>query len=90
MRRLTVTLGWGANDGASGEGDNLTQDHRGRVRRLGCRQAPAGVRAAVLHGGNGADVLTGGAGRDYLDGGGGPDVARRVRAGDRVLSCRIA
>ena len=88
--KLTVTLGRGANDGAKGEGDNLLKTIEVVFAGSGADSLSAGVMGAVLHGGNGSDVLTGGAGADYLDGGGGADTARRVRAGDRVLSCRIA
>ena len=55
----------------------------------GADKLSAGVKPAVLHGGNGNDLLTGGKGADYLDGGGGADRARRVGRGDCVLSCRI-
>ena len=61
--KLTITLGKGANDGAKGEGDNLLKTVEVVFAGSGADKLTAGVKGAVLHGGDGADVLTGGSGR---------------------------
>jgi hypothetical protein len=84
----TVTLDGVANDGAAGEGDNVSAD----VEDVGTFQIqPVTITGSAaandLRGGDGADTVDGGAGNDTLFGGSGNDTLRaRDGFADRV-SC---
>jgi hypothetical protein len=84
----TITLDGVANDGAAGEGDNVSAD----VEDVGTFQAQpvtvvGSAAANNLRGGDGADTIEGGAGNDTLSGGLGNDTLRaRDGFADRV-SC---
>jgi Ca2+-binding RTX toxin-like protein len=62
--QVTVTIGSGANDGATAEKDNVLDDVEGVV---------GGSGPDLLTGEDGANTLSGGAGADHLNGLGGDD-----------------
>lgn len=79
---VRVTLDGIANDGASGEGDNVLGDNEEVDGGAGDDTLVAGTAGTALRGGDGNDALLGGpaadgldgeAGDDVLDGAGGPD-----------------
>ena len=74
---VTVTANsGGANDGESGEGDNVsTEGISGGSGNDTLRGDPAAADAGVLEGNGGNDLLDGGPGADDLNGGPGLDVA---------------
>jgi Ca2+-binding RTX toxin-like protein len=63
-KRVTVTIGLGANDGVTGEKDNVLDD---------VEVVLGGLAGDVLTGEDGANTLVGGAGADQLNGLGGDD-----------------
>ena len=65
---MTVSIGDGANDGATGEGDDVHAD----VERL-----RGGSAADILSGDAIANVIYGAAGNDQIDGNAGNDIALR-------------
>ena len=77
VEALTLTLAGGADDGASGEGDDLRN----------VEAATAGAGADTLIGSDAANKLTGSGGADTLQGGGGPDLMLGG-AGDDALRAR--
>jgi Ca2+-binding RTX toxin-like protein len=73
---LTITVGNNlANDGASGEGDNVA----GTVEAV-----LGGVASDVISGDDGADLLRGGDGNDVLNGNGGDDDLRGESGNDTL------
>ena len=71
---ITVTIGAGANDGLSGENDNVqTEDVNGSNTAVDNITGDAGRNIIDGGSGNVADNLNGGAGRDFLIGGPGGD-----------------
>jgi Ca2+-binding RTX toxin-like protein len=71
---VAVTEGAGADDGESGEGDNVANGETILGGSAGDSLTGAG-EPNVLRGGRGDDVLDGGLGADDLEGGAGTDVA---------------
>jgi Ca2+-binding RTX toxin-like protein len=94
---LTITMdGATANDGVSGEGDNVASDVEVLVGGGGNDQITGGAGDNELWGGSGNDVLdgaggndmlSGGAGSDTLNGGLGADVLDGESASGDVLDC---
>ena len=72
---LVVTVGTGANDGATGENDNIGSDVEQVNGGASSDNLTAASNGTVLSGGGGSDTLTGGDGDDRLFGGGGDDKA---------------
>jgi hypothetical protein len=70
---VAVTLDDAANDGASGEADNVFSDVEDVVGTPGDDTLAGSAATNALTGGAGNDTLTGGAGRDALRGGDGVD-----------------
>jgi Ca2+-binding RTX toxin-like protein len=79
---VTVTLDGAANDGGSGEGDNVSSDVEDvtggsaadtLTGNSGDNELVGGAGDDTIAGGDGNDGLTGGGGRDNLDGGAGRD-----------------
>jgi Ca2+-binding RTX toxin-like protein len=80
---LTVTLDNVANDGESGENDDVHSDVQNVIGGSGSDTLTGSSGSNVLTGGNGGDTLDGGTGTDVLNGGAGADVvsyATRVAA----------
>lgn len=80
---VSVTVGRRADDGVSGEGDDVAADVETVVGGTGDDELVAAAGGTTLRGGEGVDRVIGGAGRDALhgdegddrlDGRGGPDV----------------
>lgn len=71
---LRIDLDGAADDGASGEGDNVRADVEYVYGGSGNDTLGGNAYSNRLFGGNGNDVLTGGGGADVLDGGAGNDV----------------
>ena len=85
-RPITVTIGSGANDGASGEGDNVKSDvERVRGGSAGDKLSTLASVKVQLRGLGGNDQLTGGPLADLLDGGGGNDRLTGKGAADIYL-----
>ncbi|AKU98158.1 Alkaline phosphatase [Labilithrix luteola] len=86
---VTVTIGAGsgasADDGVSGEQDDVTADVEVVVGGSGDDTLTASATAATLQGGPGNDTLIGGAGDDTLSGGAGNDILRG-KAGNDILN----
>lgn len=86
---VTVTIGAGsgasADDGLSGEKDDVTADVEVVIGGSGDDTLTASTTAATLQGGPGNDTLIGGAGDDTLSGGAGNDTLRG-KAGNDVLN----
>jgi Ca2+-binding RTX toxin-like protein len=74
---VTVTLGDGATDGETGEGDVLTN----------VENVTGGAGPDHLTGGSGANLLSGGAGDDEILGGGGSDSDHSLGASDPFTGC---
>lgn len=70
---VTASLDGVANDGESGENDNLSTDIENLIGGSGGDTLSGGTAANVLTGGAGADTLNGDVGADTLDGGLGAD-----------------
>lgn len=70
---VNVTVGVGADDGASGEGDNVAGDVENVKGGSANDSLTGNAGANRLEGGGGNDVLLGGDGNDVLDGGPGSD-----------------
>lgn len=75
-RDLTITLDDQANDGETGEGDNLLGSIDLIFGGLANDSITGREGNETLIGDEGNDLLDGGAGEDTLDGGGGADVYR--------------
>jgi RTX calcium-binding nonapeptide repeat (4 copies) len=71
-----------ADDGESGEGDNVGTDVEGIVGGAGDDTLVGDARNNVLIGQRGSDTLMGGGGQDFLEGGGDDDVLSGGRARD--------
>lgn len=82
---VTVTIGAGANDGESGENDNINDDVEVVTGGAGNDSLTASALAATLNGGPGNDTLIGGAGNDTLNGGAGNDTLRG-KGGNDVMN----
>ena len=80
---LTVTLDDNSNDGAAGEGDNVTSTVENVTGGTAGDTLTGSVANNRLIGGNGSgnDTLNGGGGNDYLSGGDGNDT---LRGGDNT------
>lgn len=84
---VTVTVGAGANDGPTGEGDDVRADVERVWGGPGDDVLSTSVTGAVqLRGLSGHDQLTGGSNTDLLEGGGGND-RLRGRIGRDALKC---
>lgn len=70
---LTITMGSGADDGESGESDNLTADIESCIGGLGDDTMTGSAQPDDLNGGPGSDTLYGGDGNDTLSGDAGDD-----------------
>lgn len=82
---LTVTLDGVANDGASGEGDNVQPDVEDVTTEAGNDSITGNDGFNILDGSTGNDTIDGGAGNDVLFGGAGNDTLRaRDGYADRV------
>jgi Ca2+-binding RTX toxin-like protein len=71
---VIVSLDGRANDGAAGEGDNVTPSVEGAIGGRGADRLTGNSRSNRLRGGAGNDTLRGGRGRDMLEGGTGRDI----------------
>ena len=82
---ITVTLDDNANDGSSGEGDNVRSDVEDIQTTGGNDTITGNAALQIISGGSGNDSIEGGAGNDILSGDTGDD-ALRARDGfaDRV------
>ncbi len=85
-RDLTITLDDQANDGETGEGDNLLGSIDLIFGGLANDSITGREGNETLIGDEGNDLLDGGAGEDTLDGGGGADV---YRGGDGIDSADV-
>ena len=72
---LTITVDNVANDGATGELDNVHSDNEIITGGVGDDTITGSANAETLNGGTGNDTLTGVGGADVLNGGGGTDTA---------------
>ena len=79
---VTVSLDGRANDGAAGEGENVTPSVEGVVGGRGADRLVGNSRTNRLRGGRGNDTLRGGRGRDSLEGGAGRDTLSGGPSGD--------
>ncbi|MGH2905629.1 MAG: S8 family serine peptidase [Solirubrobacterales bacterium] len=70
---LNISLDDVANDGAVGEGDNISGDTETVISGSGNDTVTGNSLANTLLGGNGTDTIDGGLGADSLQGGGGTD-----------------
>jgi hypothetical protein len=70
---LTITIDNNANDGASGEGDNVKTDVENVLGGSGSDKITGSSANNVLKGNSGNDQLFGGVGNDVLEGGRGHD-----------------
>jgi Ca2+-binding RTX toxin-like protein len=70
---LNISLDGAANDGASGENDNVTDDIETIIGGSGDDMISGGTNSVSLVGGAGNDTLSGGTGNDTLNGGAGGD-----------------
>ena len=89
LNSVTVTLDGSANDGRSGEGDNL-RDIETVITGAGNDRITGSSDDETLDGGAGADVITGGAGTDSVRGAAGNDLidVRENNEGIRdVVNC---
>ena len=77
-----VSLDGRANDGAAGEGDNVTPSVEGVIGGRGADRLTGNSRSNRLRGGAGNDTLRGGRGRDSLEGGSGRDTLFGGPGGD--------
>src|SRR5205085_821371 len=84
--RVTVSLDGVANDGQTGEGDNVAVENT--VGGSGSDHLTGNAGANALSGGGGADVLNGKGGNDTLTGGGGRD--RATFAGGPAVKARLS
>lgn len=84
-KRVTVTIGLGANDGAAGEKDNVLDDVEIVLGGSGSDVLTGEDGANTLSGGAGADQLNGLGGDDNLNGGTGSDVLSGA-SGDEVIT----
>jgi len=84
-KRVTVTIGAGANDGAAGEKDNVLDDVEAVLGGSGSDVLTGEDGANTLSGAAGADQLNGLGGDDSLNGGTGKDVITGG-SGDEVIT----
>jgi Ca2+-binding RTX toxin-like protein len=84
-KRVTVTIGLGANDGSAGEKDNVLDDVEIVLGGSGSDVLTGEDGANTLAGGAGADQLNGLGGDDNLNGGTGADVLAGG-SGDEVIT----
>jgi len=93
---LSLTIDGAANDGETGEGDNILLDIENLVGGAGDDLLVGSEQANVLRGGAGNDTLRGGAGNDTLDGGTGADLLSggpgidTVTYADRTAALKIS
>jgi hypothetical protein len=71
---VTITLAGGADDGESGEGDDLGTEIENAVGSSAGDRITGHPAGSNIVGGAGADTITGNAGEDRIEGGGGDDV----------------
>jgi Ca2+-binding RTX toxin-like protein len=81
---VSVTVGSGANDGESGEGDNVGANVEEVDTGDGNDTITAGSNPLTANAGDGNDTLTGSPGNDTLEGGDGDDTINGL-AGDDTL-----
>jgi Ca2+-binding RTX toxin-like protein len=79
---LTVTMGAGANDGETGETDNVAADVETLTGGAGDDTLTGGAIANTINGGAGDDTLSGGAEDDTLNGDAGDDTFLSAAADD--------
>src|SRR3954469_14282944 len=84
---VTVTLDDVANDGKTGENENIHSDVEKVAGGPGNDQIDGSAGANTLDGGDGNDTLTGLGGADTLTGGGGNDVIQARDGGADTVSC---
>ncbi|MBL8923310.1 MAG: calcium-binding protein [Myxococcaceae bacterium] len=81
---ITATIGAGANDGESGENDDIAADVEGVTGGSADDSLTGSANDDVLSGGAGADTLVGGDGNDTLNGGDGNDTLTGGNGDDTV------
>ncbi len=82
---VTVDLDGAADDGESGEGDNVGTDVEAVVGGSGGDTLVGNSRTNLLIGQRGSDALVGEGGMDFLDGGGGDDALSGGRGSDELM-----
>jgi len=82
---VTVRLNGIADDGSTGEGDNVLGAVTGLAGGAGNDLLEGGATASILYGAAGDDTLLGGPSNDYLNGGAGDDELRGGEGIDRML-----
>jgi hypothetical protein len=86
---VTVTLDNRANDGMSGEGDNVHTDVEDVYGSPGADELVGSRAINTLDAGDGDDTLQGGSGADYLYGGGGNDILDARDGTDDFVDCGL-
>jgi Ca2+-binding RTX toxin-like protein len=82
---VTVTIDGTANDGETGEGDNISTDTERVTGGRGDDELTAGAGGSTLSGGGGDDDLTGLGGNDTLKGGGDEDTLDGAGGNDNLF-----
>ena len=83
-RRITLTLGVGANDGEAAENDDVRVDVEGVLGGAAGDRIEGSNYPHAIHGGAGNDTIIGGRGPDTLGGEAGDDSVYGGRGSDRI------